>query len=168
MITWASWLLIYILCCSGWNLINYFTAETTKKQHTRSRLWEKHTDCSTFCNHVTLDIVAMLCVWQCTAPSGTILSAAWWVMATIYGIRSTSLQGIIVTAAQCCPTINIISIYPNYSGLSHQRLPWCQWSNPESYGYSTIVHSMIDSRVHGANMGPTWVLPAPGGPKLAP
>ena len=25
-----------------------------------------------------------------------------------------------------------------------------------------------DSKVHGANMGPTWVLPAPDGPHIGP
>ena len=25
-----------------------------------------------------------------------------------------------------------------------------------------------DSKVHGANMGPTWVLPVPGGPHVGP
>ena len=25
-----------------------------------------------------------------------------------------------------------------------------------------------DSKVHGANMGPTWVLPSPGGPHVGP
>ena len=28
--------------------------------------------------------------------------------------------------------------------------------------------SYLDSRVHGANMGPTWALSAPVGPMLAP
>ena len=26
----------------------------------------------------------------------------------------------------------------------------------------------LDNKVHGANMGPTWVLPAPGGPRVDP
>ena len=28
--------------------------------------------------------------------------------------------------------------------------------------------SLPNSKVHGANMGPTWVLPAPGGPRVGP
>ena len=28
--------------------------------------------------------------------------------------------------------------------------------------------SIPDSKVHGANMGPTWVLPAPDGPHVGP
>ena len=34
------------------------------------------------------------------------------------------------------------------------------------FGY--IVNAIPDGRVHVANMGPTWVLSAPGGPMLAP
>ena len=30
------------------------------------------------------------------------------------------------------------------------------------------LHNIPDSKVHGANMGPTWVLPAPGGPHVGP
>ena len=29
-------------------------------------------------------------------------------------------------------------------------------------------HNIQDSRVHGANMGPTWVLSAPDGPHVGP
>ena len=35
-------------------------------------------------------------------------------------------------------------------------------------GFVWIFQSIPDSRVHGANMGPIWVLSAPGGPMLAP
>ena len=31
-----------------------------------------------------------------------------------------------------------------------------------------LVVSSLDSKVHGANMGPTWVLSAPGGPHVGP
>ena len=30
------------------------------------------------------------------------------------------------------------------------------------------IHGIPDSKVHGANMGPTWVLSAPGGPHVGP
>ena len=30
------------------------------------------------------------------------------------------------------------------------------------------IENNPDSKVHGANMGPTWVLPAPGGPHVGP
>ena len=30
------------------------------------------------------------------------------------------------------------------------------------------VYNLPDSKVHGANMGPTWVLPAPDGPHVGP
>ena len=29
-----------------------------------------------------------------------------------------------------------------------------------------IEHTYPDSKVHGVNMGPTWVLSAPGGPRV--
>ena len=32
----------------------------------------------------------------------------------------------------------------------------------------TIIQHYSDSKVHGANMGPTWVLSAPGGPHVGP
>ena len=33
----------------------------------------------------------------------------------------------------------------------------------------TKIHSTVpDSKVHGANMGPTWVLSAPDGPHVGP
>ena len=35
-------------------------------------------------------------------------------------------------------------------------------------GYTTKEHSDPDSKIHGANMGPTWVLSAPGGPRVGP
>ena len=31
-----------------------------------------------------------------------------------------------------------------------------------------VLHAFPDSKVHGANMGPTWVLSAPGGPHVSP
>ena len=31
-----------------------------------------------------------------------------------------------------------------------------------------IIYNLPDSKVHGANMGPTWVLSAPDGPHVAP
>ena len=34
-----------------------------------------------------------------------------------------------------------------------------------TYSYNLIL---LDSKVHGANMGPTWVLSAPGGPHVSP
>ena len=39
------------------------------------------------------------------------------------------------------------------------------------FGYSSaivIIHAIPDSKVHVANMGPTWVLAAPGGPHIGP
>ena len=50
------------------------------------------------------------------------------------------------------------------------------WLNKlETRGKRFMLHPQIniqgfypDSKVHGANMGPTWVLSAPDGPLLAP
>ena len=36
------------------------------------------------------------------------------------------------------------------------------------YTSSNLVHDIPDSKVHGANMGPTWVLSAPDGPHVRP
>ena len=33
---------------------------------------------------------------------------------------------------------------------------------------TVIVNNNPDSKIHGANMGPTWVLSAPGGPHVGP
>ena len=32
--------------------------------------------------------------------------------------------------------------------------------------YIQVIESYPDSKVHGANMGPTWVLPVPDGPHV--
>ena len=34
--------------------------------------------------------------------------------------------------------------------------------------YEAMCQVNPDSKVHGANMGPTWVLLAPGGPRVGP
>ena len=35
-------------------------------------------------------------------------------------------------------------------------------------GEFEATHNVPDSKVHGFNMGPTWVLPVPGGPHVGP
>ena len=47
---------------------------------------------------------------------------------------------------------------------SLNREPWCQFW----YVASIPKGRYPDSKVHGANMGPTWVLSTPDGPMLAP
>ena len=37
-----------------------------------------------------------------------------------------------------------------------------------AFQFTKILHTIPDSKVHGANMGPTWVLSAPGGPHVGP
>ena len=45
-------------------------------------------------------------------------------------------------------------------------MPGKAWTSPE---FLTIyTHTLSVSKVHGANMGPTWVLSAPGGPHVGP
>ena len=53
----------------------------------------------------------------------------------------------------CCLTIDfhVISISET----------WLEWDNCELY-------DIPDSKVHGANMEPTWVLSAPDGPHVGP
>ena len=65
--------------------------------------------------------------------------------------------------------------------LTVMWLPLCQWSNPEGYGWYCLVpiHMVVSachgeyrnspySKVHGANIGPTWFLSAPDGPHVGP
>ena len=75
----------------------------------------------------------------------------------------------------CCCLV--WSVYPYHSGL-----PRCRWSNPKGYEWiygftrdsqhnhntTPQITNNPDDKVHGANMGPTWVLSAPDGPMLAP
>ena len=41
-------------------------------------------------------------------------------------------------------------------------------SKKSDFHYSSLNHNTPDSKIHGANMIPTWVLSAPGEPMLAP
>ena len=45
---------------------------------------------------------------------------------------------------------------------------WCQYGHWPLYINFTIQEIYPDSKVHGANMGPTWVLSAPIGPHVGP
>ena len=48
-------------------------------------------------------------------------------------------------------------------------LPQCLPGKPEECGYITTTdHSDPDSKVHGTNMGPTWVLSVSDGPHVGP
>ena len=40
--------------------------------------------------------------------------------------------------------------------------------NSQSYLSLALSYQYPDSKVHGANMGPTWVLSAPDGPHVGP
>ena len=53
--------------------------------------------------------------------------------------------------------------------LNDHNAPWqmpCE-SNMKYY-VACIAETVRDSKVHGANTGPTWVLSAPGGPHIGP
>ena len=41
-------------------------------------------------------------------------------------------------------------------------------SKSQAPPYSSLNHNTPDSKIHGANMGPTWVLSAPGEPHVGP
>ena len=60
--------------------------------------------------------------------------------------------------------INIITTA--YCLLKYFIFSWCDWRMFEviSLLVRFIVSHIPDSKVHGANMGPTWVLSAPDGP----
>ena len=45
---------------------------------------------------------------------------------------------------------------------------WRQSCNHDNFQFSVNGESLPDSKVHGANMGPTWVLSAPDGPHMGP
>ena len=42
------------------------------------------------------------------------------------------------------------------------------WFVTRLYSECLVFHVMPDNKVHGANMGPTWVLSAPDGPHVGP
>ena len=45
-----------------------------------------------------------------------------------------------------------------------------RWENHQISAQDTLLASRVipDNKVHGANMGPTWVLSSPGGPHVGP
>ena len=47
-------------------------------------------------------------------------------------------------------------------------MPLCRHLGHRSYRYDNPQCYYPDSKVHGANMGPTWVLSAPDGPPVGP
>ena len=53
---------------------------------------------------------------------------------------------------------------------SHNMVLWLLYKNHVTWlpGVGLQGHNLSDSKVHGANMGPTWVLSAPDGPHDGP
>ena len=43
-----------------------------------------------------------------------------------------------------------------------------EWAYATGVELVLVTHIFPDSKVHGANMGPTWVLSAPDGPHFGP
>ena len=53
----------------------------------------------------------------------------------------------------------------DYSMLNRYTFCWCKCKEGNVH---TAAWNIPDSKVHGTNMGPTWVLLAPGGPHVGP
>ena len=69
------------------------------------------------------------------------------------------------TKCVCMPCSNLYNYQQVFHALCVGGLvePVCKW---EWLDLTTGFNP--DSKVHGANMGPTWVLPAPDGPHVGP
>ena len=53
--------------------------------------------------------------------------------------------------------------------IAHTKAPhYYFWRESTVKGWDPLTKDHPDSKVHGDNMGPTWVLSAPDGPMLAP
>ena len=52
--------------------------------------------------------------------------------------------------------------------INAEALAWQQMSEVGPFNDQFMQHTTPDSKVHGANMGPTWVLSAPNGPHVGP
>ena len=50
----------------------------------------------------------------------------------------------------------------------YKRWNWDKRTKKRNSRWTDIVQNRPNSKVHGANMGPTWVLSAPGGPHVGP
>ena len=56
----------------------------------------------------------------------------------------------------------------------HLEIKKNKWCDRYAFNFKTLQNPVIDcntspdSKVHGANMGPTWVLSAPDGPHVGP
>ena len=61
-------------------------------------------------------------------------------------------------------------VYPSVPGrrywICDMMMIWCV--NWPRYSWWCVLTICLDSKVHGSNMGPTWVLSAPCGPHVGP
>ena len=63
------------------------------------------------------------------------------------------------------PIVHLIRIFGKKCHLNGLLTVFLQCPLVE---HESIITMIPDSKVHGANMGPTWVLSAPGGPHVGP
>ena len=54
----------------------------------------------------------------------------------------------------------------DYNSTAQVRSQICKWH--DSWDIMTYAKIVPDSKVRGANLGPIWVLAAPGGPHVGP
>ena len=70
------------------------------------------------------------------------------------------------------PTLEGLTQYPPLTYICVSKLGqhvWCNSLSPVLRQASTWTNTDFpDNKVHGTNMGPTWVLSAPGGPHVCP
>ena len=58
---------------------------------------------------------------------------------------------------------------PSSNKLLHKWRWWNEtYEMPTCLNHSWVINIYPDNKVHGANMGPTWVLSAPDGPHVGP
>ena len=48
----------------------------------------------------------------------------------------------------------------------HNILQLLHFPGANQFMHIAVIGNILDSKIHGANMGPTWVLAAPGGPHV--
>ena len=71
-----------------------------------------------------------------------------------------------VSSLSCCP-FSYISSFVHSWGNYLPLFKWCRIRYCLMF-YSDSYSPFPDDKVHGANMGPTWVLSAPDGPHVGP
>ena len=75
---------------------------------------------------------------------------------SLYRVHSSRIRG-----------ITLYIIHKLYEAMCVQRALWVYEFRQLTWIKDHLV-LISDSKIHGANMGPSWVLPAPGGPHVGP